>query len=765
MFRKTGILGILIGCLLIFEFSLAGAQEGKVIKDIRVEGNVSVSKEVILSKMYSRKGEIYSKQSVSKDVKRLFATGFFEDVQIVPLETGTEVILVVKVKERMPVNKILIEGNRHIPKKKIKEKISLKESEFLDSRKMTESLRAIEKLYREKGFLNVEVDHKLIAREDGSVDVIFEIKEGHRERVVKVVVEGNKSVKTGKILKILKTKKASLWNLGVLSEEKIEEDKQRIRDFYVNKGFLDAQVDCIVEDGRKKGTKIVKFVISEGKQYRLDSISLHGVTIFQKDDLMKLITLRVGDIFVPQKVEDSANAIRDKYFEEGYIFTRVIPMPSVDSKAGKVALVFEVEEGKIAYVRQILIEGNVKTKDKVIRRELRVYPGEKFNGNALKRSMQRLMNLGYFDEVSYDVKDTDDPNEKDLVIRVKERQTGEFSFGAGYSTVDKFVGFIRVSQNNFDITNWPYFTGAGQKLSISYEKGSDKEDYGLSFTEPWIFDKPISAGFDIYRSTHDRETDVGYGYDEERKGVNLRLGRELGEYVRIDGNFRIEKVDIGDVSDNATLDLKREEGSNNLRMLGIDLKLDLRDNVFSPKNGFYLGISPDIAGGIFGGDRDFYRLVVDARLYKTLFGPDDVLSLRLRTGVEDNYDNSNWVPIYERFFAGGAYTIRGYRERKVGPIDSFTGDPIGGEAMLVGNIEYTVPLFDYVKIATFFDFGNVWSDMNDFLSGDIYTSVGVGVRVKTPIGPMKLDYGYPLKKEPGTDKKKGRFHFSISRGF
>ncbi len=753
---------------ILFSFLFSGlgiSQEGKVITKIEVKGNQAIGPEAIVARMQSKVGTVYSERTVSQDIKSLYATGFFEDVRITPVEEGEGVKLIVEVKERPSIGRIIVKGNRRIPRKKLQEMLLIKEGEFLDEKKLKDSIKAIERFYKSKGFNSVRVTYELGPVYNQKRDLIIKIDEGVKERVVRIDIKGNHAFKDGQILKLLETKKANLLNSGSFSEERVRKDAERIRDFYINHGYLDVEVSYDVKDGRRPGQKIVEFFIKEGKQYRIGSIKIEGNKVISTEELMAKIRTKVGEPFNPQKVEQDASRIQDRYFEEGYIFAKVIPLPSVDPRTGKIDLVFEVKEGQTAYVRRIIIEGNTKTKDKVIRRELRIYPGDKFDGEKLRRSIQRLMNLGYFEDISYDIRDTDKPNYKDLVVKVKEAQTGEFSFGAGYSTVDKFVGFVRISQNNFDITNWPTFTGGGQKLSVMYERGSDREDYWLSFTEPWMFDRPISGGFDLYRRSHDRETDVGYSYDEERKGINLRLGKELSEYTRIDGNLKIESVDITDISEDASEDLKREEGSNNLRLIGIRWTNDHRDNVFSPKEGYYLSLSFDLAGGPLSGDKDFYRVYADGRYYMPFLGEDNVLSFRLRIGLEDNYGDSDWVPIYERFFAGGAYSIRGYRERKVSPLDPNTGDPIGGESLLVGNIEYTVPVMEYLKLATFFDFGNVWPELDDFLTDDIYYSVGVGVRVKTPIGPMRLDYGYPLKTEPGEDKKKGRFHFSISRGF
>ncbi len=375
-----------------------------------------------------------------------------------------------------------------------------------------------------------------------------------------------------------------------------------------------------------------------------------------------------------------------------------------------------------------------------------------------------MRNLGYFEDVNYDIEDSDSPTKKNLVVLVKEAKTGSFSFGAGYSTVDQLVGFAEIEQKNFDFTNWPNFTGGGQNLSMRLEGGSTRKNTRLSFTEPWLFDYPISAGFDLYMTEHDKERNVGYGYNEKRIGGNLRLGRRFGEYASGGVTYRRENVEIADFDATVSADLKEEEGKNTLSLLGFNWATDWRDSSITPTKGLYLSSGFDIAGGIIGGDKDFYRLSTRDS-YNIPFKFDSTLEFRLRAGIQNAYGDSEKVPIFERFYAGGERTIRGYDERAVGPVDSVTIDPIGGESMLVGNIEYTIPVISYVKLATFIDSGNVWSKMSDVGSGGFKTGAGFGLRVKTPIGPVNLDYGIPFDVVPGSEKKTGKFYFSVSRGF
>jgi outer membrane protein insertion porin family len=423
-------------------------------------------------------------------------------------------------------------------------------------------------------------------------------------------------------------------------------------------------------------------------------------------------------------------------------------------------------------VDKIKIRGNIKTKDLVIRRELRIHPGDRFDGEKLRRSKERLQNLGFFEDVSYDTEDTQVAEQKDLVVDVKESKTGAFSFGGGYSTVDQFVGFVEIEQKNFDWKNWPYFTGGGQNLKLRASIGSISTGFELSYTEPWLFDYPVSFGFDAYRRTHKRDSDVGYGYDEDVTGGDLRLGRELSEYMRGDIVYRLDNIKISNIeSTNSELD--QEQGTNTISSITPSITFDNRDSVFEPRKGNYLSSSVELAGGALQGDKDYWKFFGRASHYFPM--PRNAsLEIRGRVGLAQPYGDSERIPIYERFFAGGAYTVRGYEERGVGPVDS-SSNPLGGASMLIGNIEYVYPLFGFLKVAAFYDVGNVWEKLGDIgsskdsqgiNSGGFKSSFGLGFRVKTPIGPIMLDYGIPMDKASGKDSRgDGRFHFSVSNTF
>jgi outer membrane protein insertion porin family len=563
----------------------------------------------------------------------------------------------------------------------------------------------------------------------------------------------------------MKSRSAWIFNSGYLKEDSLAEDMDRVQAFYEKNGYIDAKASYTVEK-LHQGLVNVDLTVEEGKRYYVGDIAVAGNAIVSKAEIeSSMKDIKRGKIFSKAKLADDLANIRSLYFDKGYIFAQVNESTSLNPTDGRVELALDVKEGGIAYINKIKVQGNTQTRDIVIRRELRMYPGDQFDGVKLRRSKERLSNLGYFEDVNFDIQDTETQDQKDLMVEVKEAKTGSFSFGGGYSTVDSLIGFLEVEQKNFDFSNWPSFTGGGQRLSARAEIGSTRNSQMLSFTEPWMFDYPISGGFDLYRTQQLNEADTGYAYDQTRTGIKLRAGKEISDYLSTAAYYRLENVDISNMDVNVSQDLKDEVGKNTVSSVGTSLTNDHRDSTISPTKGWVGTVSGDVAGGPFGGDKDFYRVETNAAYYVPL-KYNGVVQFSGRVGMVDAYGSSQKVPIFERYFAGGAQSIRGYSERSIGPVDTLSGDAIGGESIMLGSVEYTIPLVEVIKLATFFDVGNVWAKSTDFGKNNFYSGYGLGFRVKTPIGPMKLDYGIPLNKEPGEDSKRsGKFYFSVSRGF
>ncbi|MBI5872608.1 MAG: outer membrane protein assembly factor BamA [Candidatus Omnitrophica bacterium] len=737
----------------------------EVIKAIEIKGNKAISTETIMAKIKTRVGQPYYSQTSRDDIKRLYETGFFSDIslELENVELGVKVVF--KVEERPVIEDIKIEGNKALSRSAIMRKLKTKAGQYFNLSVLKEDIAAIKNEYERIGLLQVSVDHAVDTdAATNKTKINIKIGEGKRVKIRRIFVDGNLHFTDRRIIGLIKTRAASILNAGFFKEEQFDEDLERIKAFYLRNGYLDIKVEYRM-DYDSKGYLYLRLLVDEGKQYSVGSITVQGNEKFSESEILaSLKTCLVGNVFTYDALKEDVSNIQGFYFGKGYIFVQLKDATSLDPLSGKVDIAYDIVENEVAYVDRIEVRGNLKTQDKVIRRELRINPGERFDGDKLKRSKERLYNLGFFEEVNYDTEPGTEANQRNLIVDVKEAKTGSLSFGGGYSSIDQFVGFVEIEQKNFDWKNWKTFTGAGQDLKLRGEMGSVRQNFELSFTEPWMFDRPISFGFDVYKRVHDKESDVGYGYVEKRTGGDLRLGKEFNEYFKGGVTYRLEEVDISDVESTATADLKSEEGKNIISSAEFALTRDTTDNVFNPSRGLVLSGSYEIAGGLFGGDKDFNKFFALAAQYFPLFSKS-VLQLQARAGVAQPFSDQERVPIYERFYAGGANTIRGYEERSVGPVDLVTSDPLGGEALVVLNAEITVPLLEFIKGAVFMDTGNVWSEASDIGRGGFKTGVGFGVRIKTPIGPLKLDYGIPLNKQPGKENKEGRFHFSMSHGF
>ncbi len=744
------------------------AQVVKVVKSIDVQGNKSIGVAQILAKIKTRVGQEYQENVVGDDLKRIYNMGYFADVQIDHEDYDGGYKVVVHLKEKPIVDELTFSKIRYFNKRYLETKMKTKKDKFLDNKTLKDDQNTIEELYKKKGLTQVKVDVETFMDDvTNKASLHFIIREGYRVKVKRINVYGNTAYPDKRLIKVMKSRSAWLFNSGLLKSDVIDEDMDRISGFYEQNGYIDAKATYVVEP-LYKGLVNINVTVEEGKRYYVGAVSLIGNDILSERDIQATIkNIKEGNIFSREKLDEDVSNIRNAYFDQGYISALIEEATSFNTESGKVDIKFTIKEGKLAYIDKIKIQGNTRTRDIVIRRELRMYPGDQFDGKKLRKSKDRLRDLGYFEDVGYDIEDTDLEDQKDLIVQVKEAKTGSFSFGGGYSTVDQLVGFVEVEQKNFDFANWPSFTGGGQDLRVRAEIGSTRQNAILSFTEPWLFDYPVSGGFDAFITQRNRDNNSGYGYDEKRTGGDLRLGKRFDDYFSVASMYKLEEIKINNLQSDVSADLAAEEGTNVVSSIGGSMTFDHRDSTLVPTQGWIWSNGSDLAGGPVLGDKDFYRLYTNGSYYIP-FKFDElvtVLEFNGRTGVVKPYGDSYKVPIFERYFAGGARSIRGYNERRVGPLDPNTEDAVGGETMMVGNVEYTVPLVEIIKVAVFYDVGNVWSKASDYGKGGFKSGAGAGLRVKTPIGPINLDYGYPLNKEDGEDRRSGKFYFSVSRGF
>ncbi|MBI3323880.1 MAG: outer membrane protein assembly factor BamA [Candidatus Omnitrophica bacterium] len=747
----------------------AFAQEGARVLAVEVQGTRSVASETALAQVQTRSGMSYMDNVVSEDIRRLYALGYFTDVRVEtqPLQDGIKVIFVVK--EKPTIASVEIVGAKRLRKERVRDLLGLKKGELYDPRKVKEGLDRVKAEYRRKGYFQAGIETSASVNDAANAATVYAaIDEGPRMRIKRILIEGNLAFSDRKIRQVMKTKRKGWFSSGIYDEQVLEEDLERIRGFYRKHGYQDVDLTKEVVTDPSGKWLFIHLTVTEGLQHRVGQVTLTGAQLFPEVELRQLLSLKPGAVFTTEALQEDLRAIKQHYGDRGYINAQVAPETQLDDATKRVNLTLRITENELTHVDRIDIRGNLRTKDVVVRRELRIYPGETFDGKKIRRSVERLYNLGFFEEVNVETEPTAQPNREDLVVQVKEAKTGSFSFGGGFSSVDRVVGLVELEQRNFDWRNPPQFVGAGQDLRFRIEIGTVRRFFDLSFTEPWLLGHPVSFGVDAFNRTRLRSRNLGLAYEEERRGGGIRLGKELTETLRADTSYQLFRTVISDVAGDASADLKAEEGRNDISVADVTLTWDRRDNRFDPTKGAYVYASADLAGGVLSGDKDFYRIQAGASAYlphvRRL-----VFESRASGGIVNEYSNTAEVPIFERFFAGGANTIRGFRERSVGPHDPLSNDPIGGEAILIGTVEEVATLFQdergkpILKGSAFYDVGNVWRRVGDFASS-VEMGTGVGVRVNTPIGPLRLDLGFPITRI-GAEKRRPRVHFNISRSF
>ena len=746
------------------------AEEGARLAGVDAKGATTVAKETILAKVQSKAGGPYQSAVVSEDIRRLFSLGYFTDVRADLEPTPEGPMLVFVVKEKPAISAVRLEGNRALPTTKALELFVVRSGDLYDARKVKEGIELVKAEYARKGYAEAAMASRVEPNESANtVALSLLVDEGPRMRISRILVEGNQAFSDRKIRSVLKTKQQRWFLPGVYAEQVLQEDLDRIREFYRAHGYQDIEAAQQVYRDPSGHGLIIHVTLTEGLQHRVGQVALEGAVLFPERELLRTITLKPGAVYSEAGVQEDLRRLKQYYGDRGYIHAAATPDPQLDQATKRVNLTYHLVEHELVHVRRIEVRGNLRTKDVVIRRELRIYPGEPFNGAKIRKSLERLNNLGYFEETNVETEPTKAADREDLVVRVKEAKTGSFSFGGGFSSVDRLIGLVELEQRNFDWRNVPQFTGAGEDLRFRVEIGSVRRYFDLSFTEPWIFGYPLSFGLDAYNRTQLRSGNLGLGYEQQQRGGGVRFGKDFTDQVTGTLNYQFFRTEISNVDSSASADLKAEQGHNLISEIGTSISWDRRDSRFDPTRGLFLFTSADLAGGVFGGDKNFCRVQAGASYYAPHFDRF-VLESRLRTGIVDAYGDSDEVPIFERFFSGGSGTIRGFRERRVGPRDPNTNDPIGGEATAVGTVEEVMTMIkdehgrSILKGSLFLDVGDVWRRVGDF-GRSFKAGVGVGTRVNTPIGPVRLDVGYPVSKTETGESRKLRFHFNVSRSF
>lgn len=786
----------LCGLLLLILVSLSAARAqvagGRVVRtEIKFVGPQSVTEELIRSNVRVKPGDPFLRPAVDDDVRNLYATGLFYNIQVAEARGHDGVTLTYIVQPNPRLTEIKFQGNKKYRNTKLQRKISSKVGEPLNERKLFTDAQEIEKMYQKAGYPGTKVrSFSTVIEETGRATATFEIAESPKVKIIEVEFPGATAFPEKKLRSVIKTRKHWMFSWitgsGYLKEDQMEEDRERLGAFYRDEGYIDFDLHDVQIDNPTPRTMVVRFHITEGRQYRVGSIKFEGNKIFTLTELTNGLRqvhfmkggkgelgpnglpMDVGSVFTPKGLRSNVEAIEDFYGSKGYIDVgngrnlSIIKVPNVQS--GTMDLEFRLQEGPQSFIEKIEIRGNNRTKDKVIRRELAVYPGEVFDMVRVKRSKQRLEGLQYFEKVDTRPEATDvGPNRKDLVIGVDEKNTGNLSVGAGFSTVDSIVGFAEFSQGNFDLFHPPTFTGGGQKFRLRMQLGTERQDYLASFIEPWFTGRKLALGVDLYYRDLSYESldDI---YDVTRAGARMSLTRALGSDFLIGSvSYTLENVGIhlngGYNEANTPPSIYDERGYSLLSRVGGSLAFDTRNSVQLPDKGQRTELSGEIVGGPFGGEEDFYKLELKSAWYFRGFVKGHVLEVVGRTGAADELSGDS-VPFYERYYLGGLYSLRGFKYRSVSPRDPGYDEPVGGNTYWFGTAEYSIPIIERLRFALFYDIGAVNADSYDFDASNYSDNWGIGLRLNLPIGPLRLDYGFPINHDE-YNSGSGRFQFGV----
>jgi len=726
------------------------------IESVKVEGNERIEKEAILAVIQSKKGQKLDYDLLDKDLRDVFGMGYFIDVKIETEDSTGGKIVTFKVIEKPSIGKIVFKGNKKEDDDDLKEQIGIKLYSILDQNEINESIKRLSEYYHSKAYYNVDIKHDIKHLKDNEVSLEYEIVENDKVFITSIEFTGNTHFEDDDLKDIMETSEKGFFKWlswftkwGYLDRKKLEFDIQKITSFYHNHGFIKAKVGEPRVSFEKETGLTVTIEIEEGQQYGVNKVNIEGDLIKPEEELQKLVQIGKGNIFSREIVRKDILALRDLYVDEGHAYAEVSPSSYADDKTRMVDITYRISKGPKVKFERINIAGNTVTRDKVIRRELKVIEGDDFSGKNLRKSSDNIQRLGFFEDVKIQ---TEKGSAEDLIvldIKVKERTTGTFSVGAGYSSEDAVFAMGQISQNNL--------FGLGQKLELSAKIGGESNEFDINFIEPWFLGKPLIFATNLY--------DWKYEFDDyTRKSMGGRITFKfllgIDDYTRGSVAYNYDEADISDINEaTTTLALKEMRGTHLTSSVTLGIERDSRDRLWDTTKGSINSISFQYSGGFLGGDLYFNKYFARSAWYFPLFW-DTVFMAQGRFGYIAKRSGGELF-IYEKFMIGGLRTVRGFDYRSISPVDPVTGDKIGGEKEIIFNLEYKFPLFKEHGISgvVFLDAGNVFTkDENYSLSG-IRRSAGAGIRWYSPMGPLSLDYGWNLNKREG--EPSGRWEFSV----
>ncbi|WP_458776120.1 outer membrane protein assembly factor BamA [Desulforhopalus sp. 52FAK] len=729
-------------------------------KDFRIgsiapEGNKRIDSGAILRKITTKPGDVYSQEALRTDLKAIYKMGYFNNVQIDVSDSPKGKKVVFRVIEKPVIKSVTFSGIDELKEEDVKEAANIKEHFILNPAKINLAEEAIRQLYKTKGFYNSEVESTISYPDDSGAVVEFSINEGKEVYIKEISFEGNATFEDDDLLDEIETGErwfmSWLTESGLLDMNKIEQDGQRIVAFYNNHGFLEAKIGEPVIT-QKEEWLYIKFVIAEGPRFRVGTVDFTGDLLKGKNELLNLLSIRKEKWLSRQTVREDILKLTDYYAESGYAFANIRPRITKSPIGNRMDILFDIDKANLVYINRITITGNSRTRDNVIRRELRIAEGGVFDSKALRTSTQGLQRLGFFEEVNITPEPSPDPDRMNVIVQVKEKSTGTFSIGMGYSSEDKLILMGTISENNF--------LGRGDTLSLSANVSSTSSLYNLAYTNPSLNDSALSWGVDLFKT--EREYD---DYTKDSKGGGLRIGYPIFGKWKLFGNYSYTDTDLTDVSDDASYIIRNSVDLHITSALKFSLVRDTRNLRYNATEGSRNSISVKYAGGPLAGDAEFTKVEGSTSWYFPMF-LKTVFHIKGAAGqVFEN--ETDKLPVYERFYLGGLNSVRGFEYATISPTDPDTGEDIGGDKMWYTNTEIIFPLLDSqgIKGVVFYDTGQVLNDDEEFFdsTSSIKQATGLGFRWLSPMGPLRIVWGYNL--DPDEDEDESVWDFSVGGTF
>jgi outer membrane protein insertion porin family len=722
-----------------------------IVRAIEVEGGQRIEPDVIFLRIRTREGDRVKRKTIREDIRTIMETGYFRQVIVEALPVPGGVKIIYHIEERPTVREVRYEGVKELEEDDLIEVVTIQVNTFLNIGALKENVEKIRKLYANEGYFRANVEYEAEPYGANQVNVIFKVQENEEIKVRQVTFLGNHRFSDKQLGKILQTKKKSLLSFitssGAYKEDMLQDDVTRLTLWYLDHGYLQFSAKPPLTLSTEKGMYVF-FILEEGEQFTVKSLQWENASEEEQFILTGFQTLQPGQIFSRQKLTDDITAMTDYYSDQGYAFAEIIPLYFPDEAALTVDVIYRIQKGEKYYIGDIRIAGNTKTRDKVVRRQMAMIEGDLYSSSMLRFSKSEIERLGYFEGVNVNMEPGSESNLLDVVVSVKEGQTGTLSGGAGFSSTDQFILMANITQSNL--------FGRGQVLSLNAEIGGTRQNFSLSFTEPWLFDIPLSAGMDAFNTER-----VYQDFTRRSVGGALRLGYELRQFVRGNVMYKYEEVEVKDVSQLASITLRAEEGTASVSSMTFSVVHNTLDNPMFPMRGFMNIGTAEFAGTFLGGTTDFVKFQVDTGVYLPVIWGTTV-HLRARAGWGEGLGGDR-LPVFERYFVGGISTVRGFDVRSLGP--KVNGVLIGGNKELIFNVEYIFPIAPSLKLRglVFFDAGNAFGEDESIKFKNLRFSVGGGFQWFSPMGPLTFVLGFPLDPEEGEDAS--AVQFSIGAPF